>query len=541
MTTTMAAAAALTSSIRDGPPLSRSTTTITHYYKNTHSVGHKGAGPMDEGEMNVAKRDENDNVHNHGDGMDGENAELPVDEGGYDSEESDGLDQMLRDGETIYSDERQYEMFKSMVQDSKTPLYPGCKEEHSKLHVVFSLLQLKSTNGWSDKSFTELLQLIGDLLPAGHVLPETTYRAKKIWMCPVCKTPRYKGGDNDDDANDDSGGPDLKKRKVPVKVAIIPRIERMFANKKHAKMMRWHHKEHGMNPFGDMSSQHSTWPVALVIYNLPSWLCMKRKYIMMPLLIQGPRQPGNDIDVYFRPLVDDLKFLWNRSAQMWDAYKREYFTFRAMLFVTIQDYPCARNTSGQTVKGGCACLQCMLETTSRWLRYSKKTVYMRHRRFLPAGHHYRSNTRDFDGTVEEGTAPTQRDGRDIFNEVKDIECIFGKGPSSTSAASKGGEKPFWKKKSIFWGLPYWKDLDVRHTIDMMHVEKNVCETLMGILLNIPGKTKDTLNTRRDLVDMNIRPELHPQEHHNGRQYLPPACYTLSAAEKISLLECLQSV
>ncbi len=44
--------------------------------------------------------DENDNVHNHGDGMDGENAELPADEGGYDSEESDGLDQMLRDGET---------------------------------------------------------------------------------------------------------------------------------------------------------------------------------------------------------------------------------------------------------------------------------------------------------------------------------------------------------------------------------------------------------------------------------------------------------
>nr|AAP53930.1 transposon protein, putative, CACTA, En/Spm sub-class [Oryza sativa Japonica Group] len=476
---------------------------------------------MDEGEMNVAKR------------------------------------------ETAYSDERQYEMFKSMVQDSKTPLYPGCKEEHSKLHVVFSLLQLKSTNGWSDKSFTELLQLIGDLLPA------------------VCKTPRYKGGDNDDDANDDSGGPDLKKRKVPVKVAIIPRIERMFANKKHAKMMRWHHEERnkdgmirhpadgsqwrkidrkykkhfaqetrnirfglstdGMNPFGDLSSRHSMWPVALVIYNLPSWLCMKRKYIMMPFLIQGPRQPGNDIDVYFRPLVDDLKFLWNRSAQMWDAYKREYFTFRAMLFVTIQDYPCAGNTSGQTVKGGCACLQCMLETASRWLRYSKKTVYMRHRRFLPAGHHYCSNTRDFDGTVEEGTAPTQREGRDIFNEVKDIECIFGKGPSSTSATSKGGEKPFRKKKSIFWGLPYWKDLDVRHTIDVMHVEKNMCETLMGILLNIPGKTKDTLNARRDLVDMNIRPELHPQERHNGRQYLPPACYTLSAAEKISLLECLQSV
>jgi hypothetical protein len=233
-----------------------------------------------------------------------------------------------------------------MVEDSKTPLYPGCKEQHTKLHVILSLLQMKASNGWSDKSFTELLQLIGDLLPAGHILPETTYQAKKVWN------------------------------------------------------IRFGLSTDGMNPFGDMSSRHSTWPVALVIYNLPSWLCMKRKYIMMPLLIQGPKQPGNDIDVYFRPLVDDLKLLWHRGVQMWDAYKREYFTLRAMLFFTIQDYPCAGNTSGQTVKGGCACLQCMRDTASRWLRYSEKTVYMRHRRFLPADHQYHSNTREFDGTVE---------------------------------------------------------------------------------------------------------------------------------------------
>jgi 3D (Asp-Asp-Asp) domain-containing protein len=33
---------------------------------------------------------------------------------------------------------------------------------------------------------------------------------------------------------------------------------------------------------------------------------MKWKYIMMPVLIQGPKQPGNDIDVYLRPFVDDF-------------------------------------------------------------------------------------------------------------------------------------------------------------------------------------------------------------------------------------------
>ena len=29
----------------------------------------------------------------------------------------------------------------------------------------------------------------------------------------------------------------------------------------------------GMNPFGDLSSSHSTWPVILTIYNLPPYLC----------------------------------------------------------------------------------------------------------------------------------------------------------------------------------------------------------------------------------------------------------------------------
>src|SRR6185295_14164624 len=61
-----------------------------------------------------------------------------------------------------------------------------------------------------------------------------------------------------------------------------------------------------MNPFGEMSSGHSTWPVTLCIYNLPPWLCMKWKFIMMPVFIPDPKQPGNDIDLYLRPLVEEL-------------------------------------------------------------------------------------------------------------------------------------------------------------------------------------------------------------------------------------------
>ena len=41
---------------------------------------------------------------------------------------------------------------------------------------------------------------------------------------------------------------------------------------------------------------------------------------MMPVLIPGPKQPGNVIDVYLKPLIEDLLLLWKEEGvRMWDA------------------------------------------------------------------------------------------------------------------------------------------------------------------------------------------------------------------------------
>ena len=65
----------------------------------------------------------------------------------------------------------------------------------------------------------------------------------------------------------------------------------------------------GMNPFGNMSSSHSVWPMLLTIYNLSPWVCNKRRYMMMSVLISGPCQPSVNIDVYLRLLIDNFKEL----------------------------------------------------------------------------------------------------------------------------------------------------------------------------------------------------------------------------------------
>jgi hypothetical protein len=92
------------------------------------------------------------------------------------------------------------------------------------------------------------------------------------------------------------------------------------------------------------------------------------------------------------------------------------------------------------------------------------------------------------------------------------------------------EDDMWKKQLIFWELPYWKDLDVRYSIDVMHIEKNVCEGLLETLLNTDEKTKDHGHAQADLKKMGIMPELWLNDLIKGTK-LPTSCITLSKHEK----------
>ncbi|XP_074288757.1 uncharacterized protein LOC141613916 [Silene latifolia] len=439
-------------------------------------------------------------------------------------------------------------------------------------------------------------EYVDAMLPEGNELPRRTYDAKKILCpmgvdyvkihacrndcilfrkdykeldkCPKCGSSRYKLPKKNS----------TNSKGVPVKVLwylpIIPRFKRMFANLKEARNLIWHaggdgrilddkirHPtdstqwksiDHlfpefgsdarnlrlglctdGMNPFGNLSSQWSTWPVLLTIYNLPPWLCMKRKYLMLSLLIYRPKQPGNDIDVYLEPLMDDLKLLWDEGVEVYDAYRGETLNLRAMIFCTINDFPAYGNLSGYTVKGAKACPIFEEDTISDRLVHGGKNVYLCSRRLLHLSHPYRKKMKPFNGKQELRNPPKILSGKEVYEKVKNIENNFGK-------PYKRSDGTLYKKRSIFWDLPYWKHLSVRHCIDVMHVEKNVCESLIGTLLNIPGKTKDGVKARQDMAAQNIRPELAPQIR-GSRTYLPPACYTLSRNEKKSVCECLHGV
>lgn len=74
----------------------------------------------------------------------------------------------------------------------------------------------------------------------------------------------------------------------------------------------------------------------------------------------------------------------------------------------------------------------------------------------------------------------------------------------------------------------------------MHVEKNMCDSLIGTLLNISDKTKDDKNSRLDMREMGIRQLLAPKDR--GKiSYLPSTCHTLSKKERKSYCECLHDI
>ncbi|CAL2278347.1 unnamed protein product [Prunus armeniaca] len=234
--------------------------------------------------------------------------------------------------------------FANVIGDGDQPLYPGCRKYEGKT--------------WDEKEYEDSTN------------------------CPTCGISRWKEGKDS-----------ILKEGVLAKVVWyfppIPRFKRVFRSHETAKSLTWHaarksidgHMSHpvdspswkllddkwpefgneprnlrlalssdGFNPHSSLSSRYSCWPVILVTYNLPPWLCMKRKFMMLTLLIFGPKQPENDIDVYLEPLIDDSKSLWDGIGGVYDAHNGEYFTLRAALMWTINDFSAYGNLSGCVVK-----------------------------------------------------------------------------------------------------------------------------------------------------------------------------------------------
>ncbi|KAL4556931.1 hypothetical protein LXL04_035098 [Taraxacum kok-saghyz] len=61
----------------------------------------------------------------------------------------------------------------------------------------------------------------------------------------------------------------------------------------------------------------------------------------------------------------------------------------------------------------------------------------------------------------------------------------------------------WSKGSMFFKLTYWSSLPLKHNLDVIPIDRNMCDSLLGTLL-MNSNSKDTSNTRVDLENLNIQ-------------------------------------
>ncbi|GJU58387.1 reverse transcriptase domain-containing protein [Tanacetum coccineum] len=230
----------------------------------------------------------------------------------------------------------------------------------------------------TDSIFNEMLEFFQHVFPTtkGYKLPPSYYAIKKtfktiglgyesihacvndcflfwgdnnkdVHFCPVCKTSRWK----------DSNTPGKKvSKKVLRYFLIIPRLQRLYKSSHTAKEMTCHATGKCMEP---------------------------ESPFMLTLLIPGPKSLGNDIDVYLRHLIDDLKVLW------------------ALKGVKTIDVATARS----------------------------KTAYVGHRRFLKNPHKWRRSL-EFNGEIEDGDPPRKFDRDQIQAQLARLPTrVKGKHPS----------------------------------------------------------------------------------------------------------------
>ena len=85
------------------------------------------------------------------------------------------------------------------------------------------------------------------------------------------------------------------------------------------------------------------------------------------MLIEGPKQPGNNINLYLGLLKEELDTLSETPAYTWDGAEKEYFPMRAALLMMVHDYLGYGYVAGQVVHEFSGCVRRMDDTTYRQL------------------------------------------------------------------------------------------------------------------------------------------------------------------------------
>ncbi|CAM8892935.1 unnamed protein product [Rhodiola kirilowii] len=322
---------------------------------------------------------------------------------------------------------------------------------------------------------------------------------KNLEQCLMCHESRYLYGEGD--------------RKIPRKVTPCDseawkEFDRKFLDfAQDARNVRLGLATDGFNPFGAAALSHSTWPIVLMPYNLPPSLCMKKEFNILAMLISGLKSLEKCLNVFMQPLIEELNMLWDTRALTFDRHSRSSFNMKVAVMWTITDFPGLGMLGGLKCKGYKACPLCLDEIDSQHL--AGRMSYQGHRRWLDKDHSWRQMANKFNGEVE---LKDRYEGEVLLDS-----CEY------------------------FFRFALFGRIAQPYSLDMMHIEKNVFENIIGTILGLQGKIKDDVKAREGLEKQEIRKELWWKKKGSSsrKAKVSQAPYTVLPNEKAEILEFIK--
>jgi hypothetical protein len=117
----------------------------------------------------------------------------------------------------------------------------------------------------------------------------------------------------------------------------------------------------GFQPHIEVNIPYSCWLVFVMPYNFPPNKCLKQSFILLALAILGPKELNKQMNVFLRPLMEEMKELW-QGIDADGSHLKCRFNLRAAYLWSINDYLAYDKFTSWCVHGQLNCPICMDDT-----------------------------------------------------------------------------------------------------------------------------------------------------------------------------------
>ncbi|KAK9073298.1 hypothetical protein SSX86_007622 [Deinandra increscens subsp. villosa] len=461
--------------------------------------------------------------------------------------------------------------FDYLVKEAEEKVYPNCK--YNKLSCVVHLYHLKCLNGWSDKSFTMLLEYLKDLLPEGNLLPKTTQQVKRIlanlglgyekihscpngcmlfWdgkekdeVCSFCGSSRWKVHEGNPDH--EVSPPKKKASKILRWFPLKPRLQRLFMSSKTSDLMKWHHTERVKDgklrhpadalawkdfdkKFPEFASDPRNVRLALASDGFNPFRTMNVAHSIWPVFLIPYNLPPwlvmKQPNIILSLIIPGPKGPGNKI----DVYMQPLIKELKELW---ED---GVNTFDASTKQYFQLKASIISTISDFPGYANLSGWSTKGELacpvcgFDTNSKWLTHGRKWCYMCHRRWLPTDHSWR------SDKRSFVGQEPYGMELRNAPIPASGDEVLQQLDGIEFLRDNDVRGPWKKKSI------FLFGTLLGQEGKSKDNYKTRLDLKEMGIRKDLHPKKRPRSNiTFMPKACYQMARGEKNEFLKTLKLI